>query len=154
MTCPYTSHHNGKTESIMHSTNNVIRSLRFQASIPTRFWADVLHTATYLLNRLPTKTLDALCPYTALYGTPPSYEHLRVFSCACCPNLSTAAAHKLAPRSSRCVFLGYSFDHKGYQHLYLSTNRSTIIVPRHVVFDEADFSFFASPRLTNNLDIF
>jgi hypothetical protein len=57
------------------------------------------------------------------------------------------------PRSTRCVFFGYSAaDHKGYQCLDLSTNN--IIISRHVVFDETVFPFAASPRLTNNLDIF
>jgi hypothetical protein len=31
---------------------------------------------------------------------------------------------------------------------------NNIIVSRHVLFDEADFPFSASLRLTNNLDIF
>jgi hypothetical protein len=54
--------------------------------------------------------------------------------------------HKLSPRSTQCVFLGYSADHKGYHCLYLSTNR--LIVPRHVVFDEDSFPLVASPSLT------
>jgi hypothetical protein len=62
-----------------------------------------------------------------------------------------APPHKLAPRSTRCIFLGYSADHKGYRCLDLTTNN--IVVSRHVVFDEADFPFSASPRLTNDLDI-
>jgi hypothetical protein len=96
--------------------------------------------------------IRAPCPYVALHGVAPSYEHLRVFGCACYPNLSAQAPNKLAPRSTRCVFLGYSADHKGYRCLDLSTNN--IIVSQHVVFDEADFPFAASPRLTNDLDIF
>jgi hypothetical protein len=75
-----------------------------------------------------------------------------VFSCACYPNLSTKAAHKLAPQSTRCVFLGYSADHKGYRCLDLTTN--TIVISQHVVFYEADFPFSVSPHLTNNFDIF
>jgi hypothetical protein len=78
--------------------------------------------------------------------------YLRVFDCAWYLNLSDKAAHKLAPRSTRCIFLGYSANHKAYRCLDLTTNN--IIVSRHVVFDEVDFPFSASPRLTNNLDIF
>jgi hypothetical protein len=127
-------------------------SLYFQASIPARYWVG-LHTATYLLNRLPTKATSTTTssPYFTLQGVAPSYEHLRVFDCACYPNLSTKATHKLTLRSARCVFLGYSADHKGYRCLYLITNN--IVISRHV-FDEADFPFSASPRLTNDLDNF
>jgi hypothetical protein len=152
MSCPYTSPQNGKAERTLRTINNMIRSLLFQASFPARYWVEGLHTATYLLNRLPNKTIRAPYPYVALHGVASSYEHLRVFGCACYPNLSAQAPHKLAPRSTRCVFLGYSADHKGYRCLDLSTNN--IIVSRHVVFDEADFPFAASPRLTNDLDIF
>jgi hypothetical protein len=55
-----------------------MRSLMFQASIPASYWVEALHTATYLLNRHPTKTLDFHTPYFALYGSKPSYDHLRV----------------------------------------------------------------------------
>jgi hypothetical protein len=121
--------------------------------MPARYWVDALHTATYLLNCLPCKAINASYPYIALYNAAPSYEHLRIFGCVCYPNLSAQAAHKLPPRSTRCVFFGYSAaDHKGYQCLDLSTNN--IIISRHVVFDETVFPFTASPRLTNNLDIF
>jgi hypothetical protein len=138
---------NGKAERIIRSINNVIRTMLFQANLPERYWAEGLHTATYLLNRLPTKTIQATCPHMALFGSPPMYEHLRVFGCTCYPNTSSTTPHKLSPRSTRCVFLGYSSDHKGYRCLDLSTNR--LIVSRHVVFDEASFPLAALPHLTD-----
>jgi hypothetical protein len=91
-------------------------------------------------------------PYFALHGVAPSYEHLCVFCCACYPILFVKAAHKLAPCSTRYIFLIYSADHKGYRCLDLTTNN--IDVSQHVVFDEVDFPFSTSPHLTNNLDIF
>ena len=139
MSCPYTSQQNGRAERALRTINNIVRSLLFQASLRPVYWVDSLHTATYLLNRHPTKTLDGRTPYFALYGTQPSYTHLRVFGCACYPNLSSTAPHKLSPRSSLCVFLGYSSDHKGYRCLDLHSNR--IIISRHVVFDETVFPF-------------
>jgi hypothetical protein len=105
-----------------------------------------------MLNRLPTKVISMTNPYFILHGVAPSYEHLRVFSCTCYPNLSTKAGHKLTLWSTRYVFLGYFVDHKGYRCLDLTNNN--IIISRHIVFDEADFPFSASPRLTNHLDIF
>ncbi|WVZ98359.1 LOW QUALITY PROTEIN: hypothetical protein U9M48_043815 [Paspalum notatum var. saurae] len=124
---------------MIRTTNDVMRTLLFQASLPARFWAESLHTATYLLNRLPSTATLAPTPHHALFGTPPRYDHLRVFGCACYPNTSATAPHKLAPRSTRCVFLGYSPDHKGYHCLDLTSRR--ILISRHVVFDESDFPF-------------
>jgi hypothetical protein len=82
MSRPYTSPQNGKTECILRTINNMLRSLLFQAFIPARYWVEGLHTATYLLNCLPTKVISTTSPYFALHGVAPSYEHLRVFGCA------------------------------------------------------------------------
>nr|CAB3501456.1 unnamed protein product [Digitaria exilis] len=139
MSCPYTSPQNGKAERIIRSTNNIIRSLLFQASMPPTYWAKALATATYLLNIVPTKTLKFATPHHALHGTPPVYDHLRFFGCTCYPNLSATASHKLAPRSTRCVFLGYSPHHKGYRCLDTVSNR--VLISRHVTFDETSFPF-------------
>jgi hypothetical protein len=142
MSCPYNPPQNGKGERMIHTTNDVMHSLLFQTSLLARYWVESLHTATYLLNLLPTKAISAPSPHFALFGATPSYAHLRVFGCACYPNLSAIAPNKLASRSSRCVFLGYSSEHKGYRCLDLSSNR--IIISRHVIFDESSFPF-ASP---------
>jgi hypothetical protein len=151
MLCPYTSFQNGKAKRIIRSINNVIRTLLIQASLPGRYWAEGLHTATYLLNRLSSKTIQAACPHLALFSSAPSYEHLCIFGYTCYPNTATTAPHKLVPRSTRCLFLGFSSDHKGYCCLNLSTNH--LIVFRHVVFDEDSFPLAASPNLID-LDFF
>ena len=53
--------------------------------------------------------------------------------------MSSTVPYKLAPRSSLCVFLGYSSEHKGYRCLELQSNR--ILISRHVIFDESVFPF-------------
>ena len=122
MSCPDTSSQNDKAEHIIRSTNNVVRSLLFQASLPPSYWVEALQTATHLLNILPTKTLQSGTPHAALFSTAPSYDHLRVFGCKCYPYLSATAPHRLSPRSALCVFLDYSAHHKGYRCFYLSSN--------------------------------
>jgi hypothetical protein len=121
-------------------------------SIPARYRVEGLHTTTYLLNHLPTQVISMTSPYFALHGVAPFYVHLRVFGCASYPNLSAKATHKLIPRSTRCVFLGYFVDHKGYWCLDLTT--INVVISQHIDFDEVDFPFSASPCLTNDLDIF
>jgi hypothetical protein len=126
MSCPYRSPQNGKVERIIRLVKNAIHTLMIQASLPGRYWAEGLRTTMYLLNRLPTTAIQIVCPHLALFGSAPSYEHLHVFGCTCYPNTTATAPHKLSPRSTRCVFLGYSVDHKGYRCLDLSTNRLII----------------------------
>jgi hypothetical protein len=139
MSCPYTSAQNGKVERVIRSINNIIRTLLIQSSVSPSFWVAALGTATYLLNILPTKTLALSTPHFALFAHNPSYEHLHVFGCICYPNLSATTPHKLSPRSTLCVSLGYSPNHKGYLCFDRQSNRT--IISRHVVFYETSFPF-------------
>lgn len=139
LSCPYTSSQNGKAKRIIRTLNDCIHSLLLHAAMPDKFWVEALATATHLLNRRPCQTSGAVTPFQLLLGCPPSYAHLRVFGCLCYPNQSSTAAHKLSPRSTPCVLLGYPTDHRGYRCLDLHSRR--VITSRHVIFDETQFPF-------------
>ena len=83
--------------------------------------------------------IDFDTPTERLLGTTPNYEALRIFGCACWPNLRPYNKRKLSFRSTRCVFLGYSPHHKGVKCLDTSTGR--VYISRDVVFDESVFPF-------------
>jgi hypothetical protein len=99
---------------------------------PPAFWAAAVGTATYLINILPTKTLNHSTPHFYLFGKHPSYEHFRVFGCTCYPNLSATATHKLSPRSNLCVFLGYSPSPQGLPLSLSSIQSHNHIMPRGI----------------------
>uniref|UniRef100_A0A0A8Y3H1 Retrovirus-related Pol polyprotein from transposon TNT 1-94 n=1 Tax=Arundo donax TaxID=35708 RepID=A0A0A8Y3H1_ARUDO len=63
-----------------------MRTLLFQAGLPSCFWAEALAAATYLLNRRPSKAIGSATPFFKLH-VHPTYDHLRVFGCLCYPNL-------------------------------------------------------------------
>jgi hypothetical protein len=107
--------------------------------MPLKFWDEAFLTTTYLINRLPSKTINFDTPYGRLFHTKPTYSSLRVFGCACWPNLRPYNSHKLAFRSTQCVFLGYSSRHKGVKCLEVKTGR--VYISRDVVFDETVFPF-------------
>lgn len=124
-------------------------TLLFQAKLPSTYWAEALHAAIYLLNCLPAKTLNFSTPYFCLYQKPPSYDHLRVFGCLCYPSTATSMPHKLSPRSTPCIFLGYPSNHKGYRCIGLTSRR--VIISRHVIFDESAFPFSTHSHPTPSL---
>lgn len=107
--------------------------------MPLKFWDEAFLTATYLINLLPSKVIKFETPITRLLGISPDYKSLRVFGCACWPNLRPYNSRKLAFHSKRCVFLGYSPIHKGVKCLDVSTGR--VYISRDVVFDESIFPF-------------
>jgi hypothetical protein len=130
---------------VIRSTNNIIRSLLFQASMPPSYSVEALNTATVLFNILPTKTLGFVTPQFALHGVLPSYDDLCVFGCACYPNLAATAANKLAPRSTLCFFLGYSPQHNGYCCLDRSMLTVKIRQPSHEFTFGVGMSFIPYP---------
>jgi hypothetical protein len=83
----------------------------------------------------------SLTHHLVLYDTTPS-DHLRMFNCAFYPNTSATASHKLSPRSTRCLFLGYSPG-----CLDLVSHR--IIISHHIIFDEDVFPLVGSSSPTD-----
>nr|GEU35882.1 hypothetical protein [Tanacetum cinerariifolium] len=143
--CPYTSQQNGKAERTIQTINNIIRTLLFQASLPSTFCVEALYMSVHVLNLLPTTTLSYRAPFELLYWFFPTYTYLRVFGCLC-SNLSFTSKHKLSPRSAACVYLGPSSDHRGSRCLDLITQR--VHISHHVTFDEDHFpysSFHSTP---------
>ena len=111
----------------------------FQANLPPGYWVEALNMAAHLFSLLPSTAIKNEIPFTKLFHKPVSYDHLRVFGCLCYPNLTSTAKHKFSPRSTACVFLGFSTSHKGYRCLDLITRK--VILSRHVIFDENIFHF-------------
>ena len=107
--------------------------------MPSSYWSYVVLTAVTLINLLPTSVLDFLSPWSKLYSSPPDISQLKVFGCACYPNLKSYAPHKLTSRTKECIFLGYPIGTKGYLCLDFETKH--LYTLRHVLFDESKFPF-------------
>jgi hypothetical protein len=114
-------------------------ALLAQASMTLKYWDHAFLTATHLINCTPTKLLAYDMPLHRLLGATPDYSTLRVFGCACWPNLRPYSAHKLQFRSTRCAFLGYINLHKGYKYLDIASGR--VYVSQDVMFVESVFPF-------------
>jgi histone deacetylase 1/2 len=139
VSCPQAHQQNGSAERKHRHIVEVGLSLLANSSMPLKYWDDAFLTATFLINLLPSKVLQFDTPTQKLLGITPNYESLRVFGCACWPNLCPFNKHKLSFRSKQCVFLGYSPLHKGVKCLDVSTGR--VYISRDVVFDENIFPF-------------
>src|SRR5436190_22390001 len=58
LTMPYTPEQNGVAERRNRSLMDMVRSMMAQASLPVSFWGDALLIAAYLLNRVPSKSVE------------------------------------------------------------------------------------------------
>ena len=136
---PHTHQQNGVVERKHRHVVETSIALLYHAKIPLQFWDDAFQTACYIINRFPTSTIKNLSPFEKLFNHALDYNMLRVFSCACWPNLRPYNSHKLQPHSSPCIFLGYSLIHKSYKCLHLPSNR--VYISGDVLFDETHFLF-------------
>jgi hypothetical protein len=140
VSCPHTHQQNGLAERKHRHVVEVGLSLLARASMPLKFWDEAFTTTAYLINRLPSHVINFDTPLHRLYDTTPDYSFLKVFECACWPNLRLYNQHKLQFWWSRqCAFLGYSSLHKGYKCLDIQTGH--VYVSHNVVFDEEVFPF-------------
>ncbi|KAD2392991.1 hypothetical protein E3N88_39968 [Mikania micrantha] len=139
LSCPHTSEQNGFVERRHRHVVETGLTLLAQSGVPKRFWNFAFETATYLINRMPSRTSSHIPPLEQLFHHKPDLSFLRVFGCQCFPHLRPYNPHKMDFRSLPCIFLGYSSSHYGYQCLDPSTNR--LYIARHVRFNEACFPF-------------
>ncbi|XP_068640145.1 uncharacterized protein [Aristolochia californica] len=148
LSCPYTPQQNGVAERKHRHLVETARSLLLHASVPSEFCGEALHTATYLINRIPSFVSGSISPFERLYGVRPTYEHLRVFGCACFVLLPPSYRTKLSAKSALCVFLGYGFGQKGYRCYHPESGK--LFVSRNVKFLE-QFCYFRIPLSTPGL---
>jgi histone deacetylase 1/2 len=156
VSCPHAHQQNGPAERKHRHIVEVGLSLLAYASMPLKYWDEAFQTAVYLINHLPSKVIESPTPMEHLFGNSGDYSLLRIFGCACWPNLRPYNKHKLNFRSKQCAFLGYSNLHKGYRCLDISIGR--IYISRDIVFDETVFPFAslhsnAGARLRHEIDL-
>lgn len=115
----YTPQQNGLAERKHRHILGVARSLMFSMNMPKYLWEDAVLTATYLINRMPSRVLGYVSPRQQLLNT---YPHclmaelpLKIFGCTVFVYLQSHNRGKLDRRSLKCVFIGYSGTQKGYK---------------------------------------
>src|SRR5690606_28045577 len=113
----------------------VASSMMFHSDVPKRFWSDVVQTACYLINRVPTKILKNLSPFEVLNKNKPHIDHLRVFGCLCYCLVPGEQRSKLEAKSTKGMFIGYSVTQRGYKCYDPVTRR--VMVSRDVKFVES-----------------
>ncbi|XP_071739055.1 uncharacterized protein [Rutidosis leptorrhynchoides] len=110
-TIPYTPQQNGVVERKHRHILNVARSLMFQGEIPLIMWPECVLTATYLINRTPSKILAGKTPFELVHGFEPNLSHLKSFGCLVFSKVLNDF-DKFHSKSEKAVFIGYSNSKK------------------------------------------
>ncbi|KAF5767489.1 putative RNA-directed DNA polymerase [Helianthus annuus] len=141
-TCPHTPQQNGVVERKHRHLLETARALKFEASLPKRFWGECILTATYIINRLPSKVIGNKTPYELLHGEKPNYDHMRVLGCLAYYRSVETNGDKFEIRGRPGVFMGYPSGTKGYK--VFDPSGGKIITSRDVKFAEKVFPFATS----------
>lgn len=144
-TCPHSPQQNGVAERKNRHLLEVVLTSLIEANVPLFYWGEALAIATYLINKVPSSSVDFRTPLQALIDVvvAPVIPNLpsRVFGCVAFVHLQKHQSNKLTPQALRCVFLGYVAHQKGYQCYHPPTQQ--MFVTMDVVFHE-DFMYFSS----------
>jgi len=114
-TTPYTPQQNGVTERMNRTLMEKARSMLSGASLEQKFWAEVVATTCYLVNRSPTSALVGKTPMEVWSGRKPSIRHLHVFGCEAYAHVAREKRSKLENKAVKCIFIGYGVSVKGYK---------------------------------------
>nr|KYP72342.1 Retrovirus-related Pol polyprotein from transposon TNT 1-94 [Cajanus cajan] len=127
--CAYTPQQNGVAERKNRHLLETTRTLLLHGHVPQPFWDDVVLTACYLVNRMPSSVLNNQISH-------------RVFGSTCFVHNHSPGLDKLSAQSHKCVFLGYPRSQKGYKCFSPSLRR--YLISADVTFLESSF-YFPSP---------
>lgn len=105
--CVGTPQQNSRVERKHRHLLNVARALLVQSSLPVKFWGESVLTASYLINRTPSRVLNGKTPFEVIHRKASTYEELKVFGCIVFTHKQSRDGDKFDAGSRRCIFVGY-----------------------------------------------
>ena len=108
----------------------IARCLLYEKKMPLKFWAEAVNTASYLLNRMPTKVLGDKTPYEIWYVFKPKVDYLKVFGSPCYVLQPEVKRRKLDQKADMGILIGYSTKSKAYKIYDLKSNK--VVIARNV----------------------
>lgn len=113
-TMPYTPEQNGLCERENRTIVEAARAMfHAHGGFTQGLWAELVNTATYILNRSGTSSEKDKSPYEVWTGKKPSLKHLRVIGCQCYAHIPKQRRKKMEKKAVQGVLIGY--DDFGYR---------------------------------------
>ncbi|WP_248786426.1 hypothetical protein, partial [Escherichia coli] len=135
LTPPGTPQWNGVSERRNRTLLDMVRSMMSQADLPNSFWGHALETATFTLNRVPSKLVQKT-PYEIWSGRHPNLSFMKIWGCDA--YVKRQSSDKLGPKSQKCLFVGYPKETKGYY--FYNPSEQKVFVARTGVFSRKSLS--------------
>ena len=108
-----TPQQNSVSERRNQTLMDMVRSMLSKSIVPVSLWMYALKTVMYLLNRVPSKTVQKT-PFELWTGRKPSLRHMHVWGCQAEVRIYNPQEKKLDARTISGYFIGYPANSKGY----------------------------------------
>lgn len=119
---PYTPQQNGLAERTIRTITEKARCMLQDAGLNKRYWAEALHTAAYIKNRMTSTILENKSPIEIWTGMKPDISHFRVFGSKAMAFIPKEKRQKFDAKSKEYIFVGYCETQKGYRLMDAKTN--------------------------------
>ncbi|KAF0739234.1 hypothetical protein Ae201684P_012854 [Aphanomyces euteiches] len=129
---------NGMAERAHRSLMEMAMAMLAHAGLAKRWWAEAVNTAAFIQNRVIHGPAASATPIHALTGHRAKLDKLRVFGCVAYNMVKDPTRRdKLAPKATKCVFMGYAEHQKAWKLYDLESNKMVTRV--HITFSEGEF---------------
>ena len=123
LTPPWTPQYNGVSERHNHTLLDMMRSMMSLTDLPLSFWGYALETATFTLNRVPSKSVKTTS-YELWFGKKPKLSFLKVWGCNA--YVKKFQPDKLKPKPEKCIFIGCPKENVGYTFYHRSEGKTFV----------------------------
>jgi transposase InsO family protein len=129
LTVGYCGEQNGVAERRNRTLVEAGRTLRNDANLPKKFWAEAISYANYTQNRIVNKK-KGKTPFELLFGKVPRYDKVHRFGSDVLMMIPAEKRRKLDEKAKKMKFIGYDEIAKGYR----VTDGQSVIVSREIKF--------------------
>ncbi|GKA16333.1 putative ribonuclease H-like domain-containing protein [Tanacetum coccineum] len=119
-----TPQQNGVAERKNRTLVETARTMLVDSNLPTTFWAEVVNTACYVLNRVLVTKPHNKTPYELICGRPPLIDFMQPFGCPVTILNTRDHLGKFDGKANEGYFVGYSVVSKAMRVF----NKRTMIV--------------------------
>jgi hypothetical protein len=91
------------------------RSMLKAKNLPNWLWGEAVLAAVYVLNRVPTKSVEGATPFEVWYGKKSAVHHLHTFGCLAYVKNTKPNLSKLDDHGCRMIFVGCEQGTKAYR---------------------------------------
>ncbi|MCH87106.1 retrovirus-related pol polyprotein from transposon tnt 1-94 [Trifolium medium] len=131
---PHTPQQNGVVERKNRTLQECARAMIHAKNLPYYFWAEAMHTACHIHNRVTIRGGTKETQYKLWKGRKPNIKYFHVFGSRCYILSDREQTRKLDPKSEEGIFLGYSTNSRAYR-VYNKRNK-TIMESINVIIDD------------------